>query len=174
LEEINVSSAGGGGDSDGKVVHRRDDEGLGDVEVKGGQRYDEQEGRDGGALGRSNRDRGKGPGGPVEDETAGTVTKKGNNPLNKVRAYPFVAEEGEEGRGPHIVKPTLYVEEQGGDLVAEAMKGFDMMLQNEGSASHASPWQGTTLLGVDEGVTGTPYREVNSKVVTAPNSESRR
>jgi len=90
-------------------------------------------------------------GGPLEGEVAGTITKEGTNPRYKIGAYPFLAEKREADQPLHIVKSSLYVEEPDGDLVVEAMKEFDMMLQYKGSVSCASSWKGTTLEGVDEG-----------------------
>jgi len=75
------------------------------------------------------------------------VAEKGSDPLCKIRAYAFVAEEREEGRGLHIVKSTFYVKEQGGNFVVEVMKEFDVVLEYKSSLAVLLPasepqWRG--------------------------------
>ena len=50
LKEANVGSVGGRGHCDGKVVHIGDNKLPEDLQVEGGDVYDEQKGGDGGSL----------------------------------------------------------------------------------------------------------------------------
>ena len=64
----------------------------------------------------------------MEGQAAGAVSEKRAYLLNQGWADPLSAVEGEEGRRFHVVKTSFHVEEEGGDLVAEAVEGFNVML----------------------------------------------
>ena len=67
-------------------------------------------------------------GGPLKRQVAGAVSEESAAPLNQVWANPFSAEERKEGRRFHVVKTSLHIEEESGDLVAEALEGFNVVL----------------------------------------------
>ena len=48
--------------------------------------------------------------------------------LNQRRADPISAEEIEKGRRLHVVKTPFHIKEESGDLIAEAVEGFDVVL----------------------------------------------
>jgi len=79
------------------------------------------------------------------------IPKKGLNPLNQIGAHTFTVEEREESQCLHIIKTILNVKEQGGDFVAKAVEGYDVVLQYCSSVSCAPPRKGTALEGVYEG-----------------------
>ena len=54
MEKLNVGSVGGGGNSDGEVIHIRNDKGPRNIHMKGGDIYHKQKGGDRGALGHPN------------------------------------------------------------------------------------------------------------------------
>ena len=80
---------------------------------------------------------------------AGTVPEERADPLYEVWAHTLAAEEGEQGQGFYVIQATFYIEEEGGDLVAETVKGLNVVLQHEGSVGRASPWRGATLKGMN-------------------------
>jgi len=96
--------------------------------VEGGDVNDEQEGGDGGTLRDSDRNRSELARGPLERQAAGAVSEEGADPLDQVWANPLSAEEREERWGLHVVEASLHVKEESGDFVAEAVKGFNVML----------------------------------------------
>jgi len=59
---------------------------------------------------------------------AGTVPEERIDPLNQVWAHTLCEEEGDEGRRFHVVETSVPIEEESGDLVAEAVEGFNMVL----------------------------------------------
>jgi len=64
----------------------------------------------------------------LERETARAISQEGADPLNQIWADPLPAEEGEERRGFHVIEATLHVKEEGGDLIAEAVEGLNIVL----------------------------------------------
>jgi len=65
---------------------------------------------------------------PLEPQAAGTVSEERANPLNQVQANPLSAEKRKEGGRLHVVKAPFHIEEESGDLVAEAVEGFNIVL----------------------------------------------
>jgi len=76
----------------------------------------------------AHRNRSKSTGGPLEGQAAGAVSEERADPLDQVRADPLSAEEREEQGRFHIVETPLHIEEESGDLVAEAVEGFNIVL----------------------------------------------
>jgi len=96
--------------------------------MKRGNINDKEHGGDRGALRDPHRDRSEGAGGLRERQVAGTVSEERADPLNQIRANPLFAEEREERGRLHVVEASFHIEEEGGDLVVEAVKGFNMVL----------------------------------------------
>jgi len=90
--------------------------------VKGGDVYDEQKRGDGGSLSDPDRDGGAGARGSLEPQATSAVPEERAGPLDQVGAVPFPAEEREERGRFHIIKTSLYIKEESGDFVAEAME----------------------------------------------------
>ena len=102
-------------------------------------------------MGDTDRDRSEKAGGSLQGQAASAVSEERSDPLDQVRADPFLPEKGEEGGRFHIVKAPLHVEEESGDFVVEAVEGFNIVLQDKGGIRCGSPRKGLTLKGVYEG-----------------------
>ena len=63
----------------------------------------------------------------MEHQVAGTVSEERANPLDQRRADPLAVEEIEEEWRFHIVKPSLHIEEESSDPVAEGVEGFNIV-----------------------------------------------
>jgi len=70
----------------------------------------------------------KGARGPLEYQAAGTVPEKRADPLDQVQANPLSAEERKKGGRLYVVEASFPIEEESGDLVAEKVEGFMMVL----------------------------------------------
>jgi len=90
--------------------------------VEGGDVYDKQTWRDGGFLRDPNRDGSEEARGPLECQAAGAIPEERADPLDQVWADPLSAEERKEGGRLHVIEAPLHIEEESGDLVAEAVE----------------------------------------------------
>ena len=89
LEETDISSVEGGRDGRSEVVNLGDEEGPGNFHVQGGHIYDEEQRRDGRALGDPYCDRGEDPRGPRKGKVTGAVPEKGPDQLYQLEAHTF-------------------------------------------------------------------------------------
>ena len=64
----------------------------------------------------------------MEGQVAGAVSEKRPDPLDQVRADPFSGDEREEWGRLHVVKTPLDIKEESGDLVAETVERFNIVL----------------------------------------------
>ena len=84
LKALAVSPVGGGSDRNREVVDVREYEALGERKVKGGNIYNKQQGRDGGALRDSHLDFFEGAGAAFEEQAAGAVGEEGRDPAHYI------------------------------------------------------------------------------------------
>jgi len=82
LKEANFGSVGGRGHCNSKVVDIGDNKRPGDLQVEGGDVYNEQKWGDRGALRDPDRDRSEEARGPLEREAAGAIPEERADPLD--------------------------------------------------------------------------------------------
>ena len=117
--------------------------------MKGGNIYEEEEGRERGTLGGPYRDRGRYVGGALDDEGAPPPSEERGNPVDHVRGYVFGEEEGPELGCVDVVEAGLYVEEEGGDFQEGSFKGSDLIGEGGRWVRGAEPREGAALVWVE-------------------------
>ena len=96
--------------------------------MEGGDVYDKQKWGDGGTLRDPDRDGSKEARGPLERQAAGVILEERTDPLAQVWGDHLDAEVREECGRFLIIEASFHIKKEGGDLVAEAMEGLNIML----------------------------------------------
>jgi len=101
-------------------------------------------------LGGSNLDGGRGPRGPLKDESAAPFAKEGRNPGDEVWRDPAFPQDSGQSVVIDVVKSRLDVQEQGGDLKAWPLKGLDVVGEGEARIIGTDSWERAALVGVQQ------------------------
>jgi len=102
--------------------------GPGNLQVEGGDVYDEPKWGDRRSLRDPDRDGSEEARGHLQRQAAGAIPEERADPLEKGWADPHSVKERKERGRRHLIKAPCYIEKESGDFVAEALERFNIVL----------------------------------------------
>ena len=150
LQDLDVSSVGGGEYSQSEVIYIGEGQTAGDLGVETGDVDHEPERGDRGALGGANQHRGEHPGGPLVPEPARPARQERPGPRHKIRVNPFGSEHAAEGGGVEVVEAPFYVQKESGNLPLSDLEGPHLMSEGGYCVRGGEASQRTALVRVKE------------------------
>ena len=150
LEELDVPPVGGGRHCDHKVINVGENQASGDGGVEGGDVNNKQKGGDRGALRSTHGDGREHSWRTLEKEPALAVGEEAADPGYDVPMYPFGPQCSGELCRVDIVKATLDVEEEGGDLEVKALEETDLVSEGCCGVERGEAGEGTGLVRVEK------------------------
>jgi len=86
----------------------------------------------------------------LENKGAAPFAEERRHPGDKVRRDPAFPQDAGQSVVLDVVEPRLDVQEQGGDLKAWPLKGFDVVGEGEAGVIGTEPWERAALVGVQQ------------------------